>query len=75
MLYNYSMIKIGIIGLGLIGGSVLKKLYNNSDYEIYCCSKTSFESAYIYTKHSSADIEIVKNCDIVFVCSKISKTV
>lgn len=69
------MIKIGIIGLGLIGSSVLKKLYNNSDYEIYCCSKTSFESAYIYTKHSSADIEIVKNCDIVFVCSKISKTI
>lgn len=68
------MVKVGIIGLGLIGSSILKKLYNNSDYEVYCCSNSSYESAYTYAKNSSSDLEIVKDCDVIFVCSKISKT-
>ncbi len=68
------MIKIGIIGLGLIGASILKKLYNNCQYEIFCCSKSSFENALNYTKNSALNLEIVKGCDVVFVCSKISKT-
>lgn len=68
------MIKVGIVGLGLIGGSILKKLYNNLDYEIYCCSNSSYESAFTYTKNAGNDLKIVKDCDIIFVCSKISKT-
>lgn len=69
------MVKIGIIGLGLIGSSILKKLYNNPKYELFCCSKSSFKEALNYTKNSSNNIEIIKNCDIIFICSKISKTI
>lgn len=68
------MKKIGIVGLGLIGGSILKKLYKNSKYEIFCCSNSSYIEALEYTKNSSDKIEDLKNCDIIFVCSKISKT-
>lgn len=76
--YNFSMknaeIKVGIAGLGLIGASLLKALFKKSDYEIFCYSNSSFEKALKYTKHSSCDIRILANCDIIFVCSSLSKT-
>ena len=49
------MIKVGIIGLGLIGASILKGLYKNSAYEIFCYSNSSFKNAKKYTKNSSND--------------------
>ncbi len=67
-------IKLGILGLGLIGSSLLKALYKNEKYEIYCHSNSSFKNALKYCKNSSNDINILKNCDIIFVCSKFSKT-
>lgn len=68
------MIKVGITGLGLIGASILKGLSQNEDYEIFCHSFSSVEKALEYTKNASSDINIIKNCDIIFVCSKASKT-
>lgn len=68
------MIKVGIIGLGLIGASILKGLYKNKEYEIYCYSNSSFKEAKKYAKNSSDNIEIIKNCEIIFVCSSASKT-
>lgn len=65
-------IKLGIISLGLIGGSILKALCKN--YDTYCCSATCPDEAYKYTKNLSDNIEIVKDCDIIFVCSPISNT-
>ena len=65
-------IKIGIISLGLIGSSILKALYK--DYDFYCYSTTCPNDALRYTKNLSNNIEIVKDCDIVFVCSPISCT-
>lgn len=67
-------IKLGIIGLGLIGASILKALYDKKDYEIYCVSKSSFKETLEYTKYASDDIKLLNNCDIVFVCTKISQT-
>ena len=67
-------IKLGIVGLGLIGASILKKLYNNEDYEIYCHSNSSYNEAKNYTPFASNDIKIVQNCDIVFLCCELSKT-
>ena len=67
-------IKIGIVGLGLIGSSLLKALSKKSEYELFCVSNSSFEKALDFTKNASSDIEIVKNCDIVFVCCEASKT-
>ena len=68
------MIKLGIIGLGQIGSSILKSLYKNKDYEIYCYSNSSFKKAKKYTKNASNDIKIVQNCDIIFVCCAINET-
>ena len=68
------MIKVGIIGLGLIGASILKGLYKNKNYEIFCYSKSSYKIAKKYTKNSSDDIKIISNCNIIFVCCEASKT-
>ncbi len=68
------MKKIGIAGLGLIGGSILKKLYKNEAYELFCVSESSYKEARKYTKNSSNDIKTLKDCDIIFLCCKISDT-
>lgn len=66
-------IKIGILGLGLIGASILKSL-QDKDYEFYCVSSSSYKKAKKYSNLSSNDPEILKNADVVFVCSTIEKT-
>ncbi len=67
-------IKVGIVGLGLIGASLLKALANKVDYEIYCVSSSSFEKALSFCDKASDDIKILNKCEIVFVCSTIQKT-
>lgn len=66
-------LKIGVIGLGLIGGSILKAL-NNLGYEVVGVSKSSHIKAAEFCTKASADIKDVKDCDVVFVCSKMSET-
>lgn len=66
------MQKIGIIGLGLIGGSILKAL-SELDYDIYAVSKSSFCEARQYTPFASSLIEDVKDCDLIFVCTEMKK--
>ena len=39
------MIKVGIIGLGLIGASILKALCKNKKYELFCYSNSSYKDA------------------------------
>jgi len=68
------MIKVGIIGLGLIGASILKGLYQNKNYELFCYSNSSYKKALKYTKNALNDIKIISSCDIIFVCTSISKT-
>ena len=59
-------LKIGVIGLGLIGGSVLKSL-NNSGYEVIGVSKSSYIKAAEFCTKATPDIKDVKDCDVVFV--------
>ncbi|MBQ8635999.1 prephenate dehydrogenase/arogenate dehydrogenase family protein [bacterium] len=68
------MIKVGIIGLGLIGGSILKALSKHSEYELYCYSNSSYKKALQYCKNASNDINIISSCDIIFTCCEASKT-
>ena len=68
-----NMTKIGIIGLGLIGASILKSL-QNKNYEFYCVSASSFIKAQPFSKVAGDDINIVKDCDVIFVCSTIENT-
>ena len=68
--------KIGIISLGLIGGSLLKNL-STKFKNIYAVTRNekTISEAQIYTKKISVNYEILKDCDIVFVCSPMNKTI
>ncbi len=72
------MKKIGIIGLGLIGGSIAVCLSKKNEYEIVAMSRS--EQPLIDAKkngdisdYSLTDINIFKDCDIVFVCTSVDK--
>lgn len=61
------MKKIGIIGLGLIGGSIFKDL-KSLGYDVIAVSKSQTgENIY-------KDYEVLKDRDVVFVCSAMNKT-
>ena len=59
--------KIGVVGLGLIGGSIFKDLVALG-YEVVAVSKSQ-SGANIYN-----DYAVLKDCDLVFVCSAMNKT-
>lgn len=60
--------KIGVIGLGLIGGSIFKNLAINPKYEVTGISR-SVLGVNIYKDYSD-----LKGCEIVFVCTPMSVT-
>ncbi len=68
-------LKVGVVGLGLIGGSILKALnkIKTPDFDIVGISKSSYKKAAEFCTFSSPNIEDVKNCNVVFVCSKMSE--
>lgn len=53
--------KIGVVGLGLIGGSIFKKLRTLGKYEVVGISRED-------------DYTALRGCDIVFVCTPMSVT-
>ena len=59
--------KIGVVGLGLIGGSIFKCL--KEKYEIIGVSSSVIEPKV------SKDYNTLKSCDLVFVCSPMSATI
>ena len=58
--------KIGVIGLGLIGGSIFKELKSKS-YDIVAVSNSQNGENIFKT------YEVLKDCDLVFVCSPMNK--
>ena len=58
--------KIGVVGLGLIGGSIFKAL--RDDYNVVGISSSVKE------ENVSQDYETIKDCDLVFVCTPMSAT-
>ncbi len=60
--------KIGVIGLGLIGGSIFKKLKELGTYELVGVSRSVKEI------NISDDYKTLSDCDIVFVCTPMSVT-
>ena len=61
--------KIGIVGLGLIGGSIFKSL-KKLDYEIVAVSN----SMQGILPNITNDYDTLKGCDVVFVCTAMNKT-
>lgn len=59
--------KIGVVGLGLIGGSIYRDLIK-LDYEVIAVSQSQ-NGVGIYK-----DYDVLKTCDIIFVCSAMNKT-
>jgi prephenate dehydrogenase len=70
------MKNIGIIGLGLIGGSVAKALKRYDGYSIkaFNRSQASLEAAVsdgVIDEGSTEDLSILSDCDIIFVCTPV----
>lgn len=67
--------KIGIISLGLIGGSLFKCLTQTTN-EIYAVTRNekTIQEAISLTPYVSNDLNTLKDCDIIFVASPINKT-
>ena len=59
--------KIGVIGLGLIGGSIFKDL-KKSGYDVIGISQSQSG------EHIYKDYSLLKECDVVFVCTAMNKT-
>ena len=58
--------KLGVIGLGLIGGSIFKK--GQEKHQMCAVSRT------VKANCVSDDYTILKGCDVVFVCTPMNKT-
>ena len=61
------MTKIGIIGLGLIGGSIYKSLMALG-YDVVGVSRS------VKLENVVEDYNVLKTCDLVFVCTPMNKT-
>ena len=59
---------IGVIGLGLIGGSIFKNLLEGKKHDVVGVSRSVNEF------NVSKDYTNLKNCDIVFVCTPMNVT-
>lgn len=68
--------KIGIIGLGLIGGSILKKLAGFG-HELYAVTrnKETLNRVESIVNRCSDKFEILADCEVVFVCTPIGKII
>jgi len=68
-------LKIGVVGLGLIGGSIFKALCAlNCNVYGASQSKTTLEKAKKYSENVSAALLPLKECNIIFVCTPMNKT-
>ncbi len=72
------MKKAGIIGFGLIGGSIALALKNRCNMDIVASSRSEapLKQAYadgVLSDYSVNDLTIFKDCDIIFVCTPVSK--
>ncbi len=71
--------KIGFIGLGLIGGSIAKKIKSNHpECEIIATARgidtiTEAYSLGLITNNTILSLEAFSNCDIIFLCAPVEK--
>jgi len=69
-------LKIGIIGLGLIGGSIFKALSAlQCDVSAVSKSECTICKARGYSLDVSSVLYTLKKCDVIFVCTPMNKTI
>ena len=70
-------LKIGIAGLGLIGGSIYKAFVRSGFTQLCAFSQNTDTISIIQKEGFNADktINILEHCDIIFVCVPISATI
>lgn len=68
-------LKIGVVGLGLIGGSIFKAL-SALNCDVYGVSRSNQTvlKAKKYSENVSKSLLILKECDVIFVCTHMNKT-
>lgn len=66
---------IGIIGMGLIGGSLAKRLNEKPEYKILGFSNNiNTQQEAVFQCHSITDqIQYIKDCNIIFICTPLSE--
>ena len=71
------VLKIGVVGIGLIGGSLLKALRKVENYEVYAVSSSETTINKILKQNlaieASVDFNILKPCDVVFIATPMDK--
>lgn len=68
-------LKIGVVGLGLIGGSIFKALCAlKCDVSGSSRSNCTIEKAKKYCENVSKSLLPLKHCDVIFVCTHINNT-
>ncbi|MCC8015506.1 MAG: prephenate dehydrogenase [Eubacterium sp.] len=72
------MKKAGILGFGLIGGSIALALKNRCGMEVCAYSRSEKPMAEaleqgVLTAYSNTDLSIFSDCDIVFLCTPVDK--
>ena len=60
--------RIGVIGLGLIGGSIFKNLLEGKKYDVVGISRS------VHEFNVTKDYNNLKGCDVVFVCTPMNVT-
>lgn len=70
------MLKIGIIGFGLIGGSIARALKSKAEVEIYAMSRSDGPlrdgvSAGVLSGWSQDDFSIFAECKYIFICTPV----
>lgn len=68
-------LKIGVVGLGLIGGSIFKALCALK-CDVYATSRSNqtLQKAKLYNSNVSKSLFTLKHCDVIFVCTPINQT-
>ena len=67
--------KVGVIGAGLIGGSIILALCDrNYELAVVTRNQKTIEELKKHNIYASDDMQLLKNCDVVFVCTPMNKT-
>lgn len=66
--------KIGIVGAGLIGGSIIQALFEKHKLYVVTRNQETRKNINSFVELTSDDISILSECETIFVCTPMNKT-